>query len=134
MTGGLWRFVAAACPHREICNGFDHWPGQLCADDVVDNADLETDRSSGGAPTSVERDRARRCARVRYDEPAGHAREFAQAQPASAFTASSTFAAWPGTLTFRQISLILPLASISSVVRSIPMYLRPYIDFSTQTP
>ena len=48
--------------------------------------------------------------------------------------AARTSAAWPVTLTLRQALAILPALSIRNVLRSIPIYLRPYIDFSTQVP
>ncbi len=52
----------------------------------------------------------------------------------SAFTASSTARAWPATFTFGHISRTTPLPSIRSVVRSTPMYFRPYMLFSFHTP
>src|SRR5450755_1360486 len=52
----------------------------------------------------------------------------------SALAAASTSSAWPGTLTLRQLLAMRPLPSIRKVERSTPMYLRPYIDFSTHTP
>ena len=48
--------------------------------------------------------------------------------------AASTSAAWPVTLTLRQALAIFPALSIRNVLRSMPIYLRPYIDFSTQVP
>src|SRR3546814_4967677 len=50
------------------------------------------------------------------------------------FAASSTASTWPGTLTLRHMPRTTPASSIRKVDRSIPMYLRPYIDFSTQEP
>ena len=52
----------------------------------------------------------------------------------SARVASRTASAWPGTFTFSQICRITPSPSINRVVRATPMYLRPYMLFSTQTP
>src|SRR5207249_1578679 len=52
----------------------------------------------------------------------------------NAWAAASTSAAWPGTLTLRQLLAMRPALSIRKVERSTPMYLRPYIDFSTHTP
>ena len=51
-----------------------------------------------------------------------------------ACAAASTASAWPGTLTFRQIFAIRPSAPTRKVERSTPMYLRPYMLFSTHTP
>ena len=48
--------------------------------------------------------------------------------------ALNTSSTCPGTLTFRQILTIFPLPSIKKVERSIPMYLRPYMLFSTHEP
>jgi len=42
--------------------------------------------------------------------------------------------AGPGTFTFRQILAMRPSGPMSTVVRSTPIYLRPYMLFSTQTP
>ena len=50
----------------------------------------------------------------------------------SAFAASITSAAWPVTLTLRHTLAILPDLSTRNVLRSMPIYFRPYIDFSTQ--
>ena len=50
------------------------------------------------------------------------------------FTAFSTASAWPGTFTLRQILAILPFSSMRKVERSTPIYLRPYMLFSTHTP
>ena len=52
----------------------------------------------------------------------------------SAAASRSTSSAWPGTLTLRQMPRITPLPSIRKVARSIPIYLRPYMLFSTQVP
>src|SRR5580704_14015481 len=52
----------------------------------------------------------------------------------SAFAAFSTSATWPGTLTLCQTPRTVPLLSIRKVLRSMPMYLRPYMLFSIQTP
>ena len=48
--------------------------------------------------------------------------------------AASTSSTWPGTLTLRQMPRMTPLASTRNVARSMPMYLRPYMLFSTQVP
>jgi len=48
--------------------------------------------------------------------------------------AASTSAAWPSTLTLRQMRAIRPSAPISKVVRVMPMKVLPYIDFLPQTP
>src|SRR5471030_2761655 len=52
----------------------------------------------------------------------------------SARTASSTSAACPGTFTLCQTRRTTPCASIRKVQRSIPIYFRPYMLFSTQAP
>src|SRR6266567_9267266 len=52
----------------------------------------------------------------------------------SACTAFSTSATCPGTLTLCQTLRMTPSLSIRKVARSMPMYLRPYMLFSTQTP
>src|SRR5262249_18638859 len=49
-------------------------------------------------------------------------------------TAFSTWATWPGTLTLCQTLRTTPSLSIRKVLRSMPMYLRPYMLFRTQTP
>src|SRR5262249_12471997 len=41
---------------------------------------------------------------------------------------------WLVTLTLRHAFTTLPRLSIRNVLRSIPIYLRPYIDFSTHVP
>src|SRR5690606_25620488 len=48
--------------------------------------------------------------------------------------ASSTACAWPATLTLFQTCATWPSLSMRKVVRSTPIYLRPYMLFSTQTP
>src|ERR1700728_1034324 len=45
-----------------------------------------------------------------------------------------TSSAWPVTLTLRHALRTLPSGPTRKVLRSMPMYLRPYIDFSTQVP
>ncbi len=55
-------------------------------------------------------------------------------QARSAFAAFSTVSTWPGTFTLRQICLIVASAPMRKVARSTPMYLRPYMFFSTHTP
>ena len=52
----------------------------------------------------------------------------------SACTAFKTSATWPGTLTLCQTWRTTPSLSMRKVARSIPMYLRPYMLFSTHTP
>src|SRR5690606_6580867 len=59
-------------------------------------------------------------------EPVGT--EQFQHQPLTAF---STSAACPGTLTLRQARMTFPSSPMRKVDRSIPIYFRPYIDFST---
>ena len=53
---------------------------------------------------------------------------------AYARSAPSTSASCSAGLTLRKMSLITPSGPITNVERSMPMYLRPYIDFSTHTP
>src|SRR5262245_35814890 len=48
--------------------------------------------------------------------------------------AFSTSPTWPGTLTLCHTPRMMPVPSIRKVARSMPMYLRPYMLFSTQTP
>jgi hypothetical protein len=52
----------------------------------------------------------------------------------SAFAAASTASTWPGTLTLRHTPRTTPFSSMRKVARSIPMYFRPYMLFSTHTP
>lgn len=51
-----------------------------------------------------------------------------------AWSACSTSSAWPGTRTFGQLARTLPSWPIRKVARWIPMDVRPYMLFSTQTP
>ncbi len=51
-----------------------------------------------------------------------------------ALAAASASSAWPGTFTLRHTRAIRPSAPIRKVLRSTPMYLRPYMLFSFQTP
>ena len=51
----------------------------------------------------------------------------------SFFTSSSTSATWPLTLTARHSFITFPDLSIRKVLRSTPMYWRPYIDFIFMT-
>jgi SAM-dependent methyltransferase len=52
----------------------------------------------------------------------------------SALSALSTRSScWAG-LTFRRTSVTRPSSSTTNVVRSLPQYVLPYIDFSTHTP
>lgn len=48
--------------------------------------------------------------------------------------ASSTSAAWPLGFTFSKTRAMRPAGSMRKVVRRMPWYFRPYIDFSPQTP
>ncbi len=64
----------------------------------------------------------------------GGSRPGTRARQARARAASSTASAWPGTFTFGQTRAIRPSRSTSTVVRSTPIYVRPYMLFSTQTP
>src|SRR6266436_888242 len=48
--------------------------------------------------------------------------------------AFSTSPTWPGTLTLCQTPRMTPVPSIRKVARSMPIYLRPYMLFSTHTP
>ena len=52
----------------------------------------------------------------------------------SASMAAFTASAWPSTFTLRQIFRTVPVPSIRKVLRSMPIDLRPYMFFSTQTP
>src|SRR5262245_16312346 len=56
----------------------------------------------------------------------------ARLQPAlqSEYTSSSTSAPCPFGFTLRKIFAIRPLASMTNVVRRIPLYFRPYMLFS----
>lgn len=51
----------------------------------------------------------------------------------SSFKASSTSSACSVTFTFGNTCVIFPFLPMMKVVRSIPMYFLPYIDFSFQT-
>ena len=57
-----------------------------------------------------------------------------EASHCNAFAASSTSRAWPGTFTLGQTLATVPSRSRRTVVRSVPMYVLPYMLFSTQTP
>ncbi len=48
--------------------------------------------------------------------------------------AARTSSTWPSTFTFRKTWVIFPFPSMMKVERSTPMYLRPYMLFSFQTP
>jgi len=52
----------------------------------------------------------------------------------SSLAASSTASTWPGTFTLRHALTMVPSLSIRNVDRSTPIYLRPYMLFSTHTP
>src|SRR6516225_3392002 len=64
------------------------------------------------------------------DRPDGKCAEFCQ----SARAALRTSATWPGTRTLRHAPRTTPFRSMRKVERSIPIYLRPYMLFSTQVP
>src|SRR5215472_5589084 len=48
--------------------------------------------------------------------------------------AFSTSPTWPGTLTLCHTPRMMPVPSIRKVARSMPIYFRPYMLFSTHTP
>lgn len=50
------------------------------------------------------------------------------------FISLSTSSVWPGTFTLSQRRSTLPSGPMRYVVRAMPMNLRPYSDFSCQTP
>ena len=60
----------------------------------------------------------------------GHGSRRPRAAGHSAFTAANTAAAWPFTLTLRQMCRSTPLGSIRKVLRSIPKNFLPYMLFS----
>jgi BarA-like signal transduction histidine kinase len=72
------------------------------------------------------------------NEGSSPGRDFPSVQePYTNFAARAAFitsSACPVTLTFRQAFSTFPSAPIKNVLRSIPIYFRPYIDFSTQVP
>ena len=49
-------------------------------------------------------------------------------------SAASTTSSWVFGDTFGKTCVIVPSASMRNVARALPMYVFPYIDFSTQTP
>ena len=49
-------------------------------------------------------------------------------------SASSTSSSCSAGLTFRSTWATLPYVSMTNVVRSLPKYVLPYIDFSAHTP
>ncbi len=55
-------------------------------------------------------------------------------RPYSALAAARTSSAWPATFTFGHIRAMRPCASISTVVRTTPMKVWPYMLFSAHTP
>jgi len=69
---------------------------------------------------------------------AGAERAAGMAGPAGAvyscFTYSRTSAAWPATVTLRQILRMIPALSITKVMRSMPRNVLPYRDFSFIAP
>src|SRR5260221_4375010 len=68
------------------------------------------------------------------DGAGGVRQRVARRRGQSAFAAASTASTWPGTLTLRHTPHTTPFSSMRKVARSIPMYFRPYMLFSTQTP
>ena len=52
----------------------------------------------------------------------------------SAAAACITSAAWASGFTFRQTLAMVPSAATRKLLRSMPMYFLPYMDFSTQVP
>ncbi len=67
------------------------------------------------------------------DQPSPQ-RRARNSRPAYPDSAPSTRSSCSFGLTWRKTSVMTPSASITNVDRSMPMYVRPYIDFSTQTP
>src|SRR3954464_7738137 len=76
---------------------------------------------SGRVPRKADRDYS--CSGLRKKEALSYRRREAY----RARAASSTSSACPGTFTLDQTRATLPCRSSSTVVRSTPMYLRPYI-------
>src|SRR5262249_7711327 len=100
---------------------------------ISDLADCTLSPCLGGRMR--ESDLARRLRRRQDGDGRGRQRVGQQRVSAqSAFTAFRTSSTSPGTFTLRQRPRITPFPSMRNVERSIPMYLRPYMLFSTQTP
>src|SRR5690606_10376775 len=55
-------------------------------------------------------------------------------QESASLMVERTASAWPGTLTLRQTRMTRPSSSIRTVVRTTPMKVFPYNDFSAHTP
>ena len=72
-------------------------------------------------------------ARLWLTNGVGHSR-LRGAEGYSACAAAKTSSTWPLTFTFRQACAMRPSPPIKNVARSTPMYLRPYMFFSTHTP
>lgn len=113
---GLRRGAGDGVRHRRL-NGFRaanprQAPGR---------AQLRGQESAGGTARTEGRGRAGRRPR----------RLSAQASACAAFSTSS---AWPATFTLGQVWATVPSRPMSRVARSMPMYLRPYMLFSTHTP
>src|SRR5688572_25154354 len=100
----------------------------------------------GGRGSACSRSRVVRCPERRseatigdwsngrmVDGPGDEGRDLTPGALYSLAIASITSAAWPAALTFENTRAMSPLASMRKVVRSTPMYFRPYIDFSFQT-
>ena len=95
------------------------------------NADaVALELGDGFAARAVARERARDAIAV---AARGGAEVFVRIDPDLAL-ADITAAAWPGTLTLRQLRATRPVSSIRNVARSTPIYLRPYMLFSTHVP
>ena len=88
-------------------------------------------RRGSGSPPPLPRERGSRGLRPhrRPMSPGGEASAVRGRAPPS-----STSATCPGTLTLRHAPRTTPCWSSRKVQRSMPMYLRPYMLFSTQTP
>lgn len=67
-------------------------------------------------------------------ESSGKQRAFYAEPHGTASSTLKTSPACPLALTLRQIFLIVPSAPIQKVLRSTPMYLRPYMLFSVHAP
>jgi hypothetical protein len=71
------------------------------------------------------------CAKPRSQGEGRGGRRLRDQRPCAAFSTSAT---WPGILTLCQTPRTTPPLSMRKVLRSMPMYLRPYMLFSTHTP
>ena len=115
----LARIVAAAdAEHRELLRQ------QLGARQIDHRGQQQPLGQVAGAAEDHQCRRRRLLGLDRHRHPSRH----------SARAAASTSSTWPGTLTLRQTRRMAPLPSIRKVARSIPMYVRPYMLFSTQVP